>query len=198
MKAKEVLTLLKIHRNTLSKYVKLGIVKKTDTVNGRYNYDEESVYKFLNKDVDRKVYLYARVSTLKQKKDLENQILLLKTYCFNRGIKINGIFSDIASGIDYSNRKNFFILLDDILKNKVKTVVISSKDRLSRVGFSLLEELFKKFGTEIEIIDCETNIKTDSDEIFEEIISLLHCYSMKFYSNRKLKSKIKEELDKCN
>ena len=27
--------------------------------------------------------------------------------------------------------------------------------------------------------------KLDSEEIFEEIISLLHCYSMKLYSKRK-------------
>ena len=33
--------------------------------------------------------------------------------------------------------------------------------------------------------------KLDSNEIFEEIVSLLHCYSMKLYSKRKI-SKIKE------
>lgn len=27
--------------------------------------------------------------------------------------------------------------------------------------------------------------KTDEKEIFEEIVSLLHCYSMKMYSKRK-------------
>ena len=35
--------------------------------------------------------------------------------------------------------------------------------------------------------------KLDSEEIFEEIISLLHCYSMKLYSKRKVQ-KIKEVL----
>lgn len=33
--------------------------------------------------------------------------------------------------------------------------------------------------------------KLDSNEIFEEIVSLLHCYSMKLYSKRKI-NKIKE------
>lgn len=28
------------------------------------------------------------------------------------------------------------------------------------------------------------NAKLDSEEIFEEIISMLHCYSMKLYSKR--------------
>lgn len=36
--------------------------------------------------------------------------------------------------------------------------------------------------------------KLDSEEIFEEIISLLHCYSMKLYSKRK-GQKIKKILE---
>ena len=35
--------------------------------------------------------------------------------------------------------------------------------------------------------------KLDSQEIFEEIVSLLHCYSMKLYSRRKVQ-RIKEIL----
>jgi predicted site-specific integrase-resolvase len=35
------------------------------------------------------------------------------------------------------------------------------------------------------------NSKLDSEEIFEEIISLLHCYSMKLYSKRN-QAKLKE------
>lgn len=37
--------------------------------------------------------------------------------------------------------------------------------------------------------------KLDSEEIFEEIVNLLHCYSMKLYSKRK-GQKIKEILTK--
>ena len=39
--------------------------------------------------------------------------------------------------------------------------------------------------------------KLDSQEIFEEIVSLLHCYSMKLYSKRKVQ-KIKEVLTNDN
>ena len=198
MKAAEVLKILRIHRNTLSKYVKNGTISVSVLPNGKYDYDENSVYAFLNKDIPRKKYIYARVSTIKQKHDLENQILLVKTYCVNKGIRVDGIYSDIASGINYDKRKEFFILLDEILSNRVDTVIISSKDRMSRIGFSLIENLFNKFGTKIEVIDCDTNIKTDSEEIFEEIIILLHSFAMKYYSNRRLKDRIKEQLSECN
>lgn len=193
MKAKDVLNLLRISRPTLTKYVKSGIIKVTRLPNGRYDYDEESVYTFLNKDIKRKTYIYARVSTAKQKPDLNNQIELLKQFCFTNGYVIAGVFSDIASGISFEKRKNFFTMLDDIIDGKVERVVITYKDRLSRVGFDLFYHLFRKYNCEIVVMSEVGSEKLDSQEIFEEIVCLLHCYSMKLYSKRKI-AKIKEVL----
>lgn len=194
MTAQEVLRTLQITRPTLTKYVKNGVIKVTVKGNGRYDYDADSVYKMLNKDIERKTYVYARVSTSKQKADLENQINLLKTFCFQNGYVINGIFQDVASGISFDKRTQFFEMLDDIIAGKVNKVVITYKDRLSRVGFELFSYLFKKYGCEIIVMSEVGSEKLDSQEIFEEIISLLHCYSMKLYSNRK-KKQIKEILE---
>ena len=140
-----------------------------------------------------KTYIYARVSTSKQKADLDNQIELLKQFCFTNGYVISGIYSDIASGISFEKRNNFFKMLDDIIDNKVEKVVITYKDRLSRVGFDLFYHLFKKYNCEIIVMSEVGSEKLDSEEIFEEIVSLLHCYSMKLYSKRKA-AKIKEVL----
>jgi predicted site-specific integrase-resolvase len=194
MKASEVLRILQITRPTLTKYVKEGKLKVTKRGNGQYDYDSDSVYKMLNKDIERKTYLYARVSTNKQKTDLNNQIDLLKNYCFSNGIQINGIFTDIASGINFEKRIEFFKLLDEILAGKVKRIIITYKDRLSRVGFELFTHLFAKYGCEIIVISEIGSTKLDSQEIFEEIVSLLHCYSMKPYSKRRLQ-KIKEVIE---
>lgn len=193
MKAKEVLELLQITRPTLSKYVKTGVIKTTNLPNGRYDYDEESVFRLFNKGVERKTYIYARVSTHKQKKDLENQVELLKQFCFSNGWKINMVYQDIASGVSFEKRKDFFNMLDDILDNRVERVVITYKDRLSRVGFELFHYLFKRFHCEIVVMSEVGSQKLDSEEIFEEIVSLLHCYSMKLYSKRRTQ-KIKEAL----
>lgn len=194
MKSKEVLELLQITRPTLTKYVKEGLIKTTTLPNDRYDYDSESVYKLFNKGVERKTYIYARVSTSKQKNDLENQINLLKQFCFSNGYKISKIYSDIASGISFEKRKDFFLMLDDIISGKVERIIITYKDRLSRVGFELFYHLFKKYNCEIVIMSEIGSSKLDSEEIFEEIVSLLHCYSMKMYSKRK-GQKIKEVLE---
>ena len=197
MKSKEVLELLQITRPTLTKYVKTGLIKTTTMPNGYYDYDEESVYRLFNKGVDRKTLLYARVSTPKQKKDLENQKELLKQFCFSNGYRVNRIYSDIASGINFEKRKEFFQMLDEVLTGRVERVVVTYKDRLSRVGFELFKHLFEKHHCEIVVMSEVGSTNLDSEEIFEDIVSLLHCYSMKLYSKRKapkIKEIIKEEI----
>ncbi len=62
-------------------------------------------------------------------------------------------------------------MLDEIMINRVEKVIISYKDRLSRVGFVLFSYLFKKFRTEIIVISEVGNAKLDSEEVFEEISS---------------------------
>ena len=201
MKAKEVLELLQITRPTLTKYVKEGLIEVTTLPNGRYDYSKESVYKIFNKGIKRKTYIYARVSTTKQKKDLENQIDMLKQFCFSNGYEVSKVYSDIASGISFEKRKDFFKMLDDIISGKVERVIISYKDRLSRVGYELFYYLFKKYNCEIIVISEVGSKKLDSEEIFEEIISLLHCYSMRLYSKRKgqkIKEILKEQGGDCS
>lgn len=191
MTAKMVLKLLRITRPTLSKYVKLGIIRVSVLPNRRYEYNDDDVYKFLYKDVTRKTVIYARVSTRKQKPDLTNQIELLKQFCFVSGYKIAGIYADVASGISFDRRTEFFDLLEEVLSGNVERVVITYKDRLSRVGFELFRHLFSHYNCTIVVMSEVGSQKLDSQEIFDEIVSLLHCYSMKLYNNRRKLQQLK-------
>jgi predicted site-specific integrase-resolvase len=76
---------------------------------------------------------------------------------------------------------------DAILEGQISTVLIAYKDRLSRVDFDLFNHLFEKFGCKIVVVSPVGSTQLDSQEVFEEIVSLLHCYSMKLYSARKRK-----------
>jgi len=184
MKAKEVLKILDISRITLYNYTKEGKIKATKLSNGYYDYDEQSVLKIINKDIRIDV-IYARVSTYKQRVDLENQINKISTYCNNNNISINKIYSDIHSGIDL-NRTNFNNLLDDIINYKIKNIYISHKDRLTRLSFNTLQFIFNKYHTNIIEISNNLNESSNSNdnEIFEELINLMHLFSTKMYSNR--------------
>ena len=193
MKANEVMKLLQISRSTLLRWRKDGILKATKLPSGQYDWDANSVFKILNKGEVRGVYLYARVSTPKQKQDLENQIENLQSFAMKNGYQVKGLYKDIASGISFERRKEFFELLDLVIDGKVSKVIITYKDRLSRVGFDLFKYLFSKYHTEIIVMSELTDKKTDQQEIFEEIISLLHAFSMRMYSSRR--KKIKEALE---
>ena len=184
MKAKEVLKLLNITRVTLHNYVKNGFIKIDSKVNGFYNYNEDSVYSIINKNIKRKTVIYSRVSTSKQKVDLENQINVLKECLNKNNIPIDDIYVDIGSGINLE-RKEFQRLLNDVTDRKIKVVYITYKDRLSRLSFDLIKNLFKKFNCEIKVLNEIENKQLIEKEIFNEIINLIHCFSMKMYSSRR-------------
>ena len=62
----------------------------------------------------------------------------------------------------------------------------------------MFSHLFQKYGTEIVVVSEIGNTKLDSEEIFEEIVSLLHCYSMKIYSKRKNNKHIEVSIDELD
>ena len=169
--------------------MKTGLIKGTILPNGTYNYEKESVYKVFNKGIKRSNVIYARVSTVKQKQDLENQVNLAEQFSIKNGLKISDVYKDIGSGINF-DRKEFKRLLDNVVEHKIDKIIITYKDRLSRIEFDLFKGLFEKFNCEIIVINDIDNVQIIEKEIFNEIISLIHCFSMKVYSNRR-KNKLK-------
>ena len=194
MKSAKVLKLLHVSRATLVKYVKNKEIRVVELPNGFYEYNDEDVYRKAGLADERYDVIYARVSTQKQKADLQNQVKILTEYCNKNGIKVSKSYQDVASGMNF-DRKQFKILLDDVLSFKVSHIYVTYKDRLSRISFDMFRRLFSEFGCEIVVIN-DTEDKTDETEIFEEIISMLHCFAMKMYSRRRKRKLelIKEDL----
>lgn len=186
MKTDKVLDILKIHRQTLHRYVKTGKIKYKGLPSGHYDYDEDSVYKLAGLTEERKTVIYGRVSTQKQKKDLENQITLITEFSNKNGYKISKVYKDIASGISF-DRKDFKSMLDEIIVHKIKTVIIKDKDRLTRVSFDMWKSLFEQFDCELIVVNDIDKNESIEKEIFEDIISMLHCFSMRMYSSRRKK-----------
>lgn len=189
MKAKEVMKLLNISRATLFNYTRDGKIKVVKLDNGYYDYDEESIFKLKKKD-SRINVIYSRVSTYKQKHDLENQTQKILTYCNDNNIVIDKTYTDIHSGLDL-DRTNFNKLIDDVINYQIKNIYITHKDRLTRLSFNTIQHLFNKYGTNIIQITNNKqvgNISNDN-EIFEELMNLMHIFSTTMYSNRR-KNKI--------
>ena len=64
-------------------------------------------------------------------------------------------------------------------------------------SFNVLKSLFAKYGCDIVVLNDIDNEKQIEKEIFEEIITLLHYFSTKMYSNRRKEklNLIKKELE---
>ncbi|RVY23859.1 IS607 family transposase [Helicobacter pylori] len=188
MKSKEVLKILKISRVTLCKYVKSGKIRVKQEPNGYYIYNDSDVYSLAGIEDGRLNVVYARVSTQKQKQDLQNQIENCISFMNAKGISVDSIYSDIKSGMSL-DRKGFIELLNAVMAFKIKAVYISYKDRLARLSYELVEKLFSDYGTKIVIINQCESISLEQ-ELFEDIMQTIHSFSMKMYSKRRIAKKL--------
>lgn len=106
--------------------------------------------------------LYARVSTYKQRNDLNNQVQQLIKYCNENDILYDFIYKEISSGLDL-DRKQLNTLIEEIIHYKIQIVYITHKDRLTRLSFKTLNNIFNRFGTKIIVIGNNNN------ELYDEI-----------------------------
>lgn len=195
MKAKEVLKLLNISRGTLLNYRKSGLIKIKSVINGHYIYDDDSIYKLIGckKEKHKRINVtYARCSNPPQKY-VKEQSLRLLNFCSSSSITVDKQFEDIKSGMNFE-RNDFLELIRLVIQNKVELVIIENKDRLVRFGFELVENMFKYHGTKILVVN-DLSEKTYEQELTEDLISIIHYFSMKSFSHRRKLNKIKKELE---
>lgn len=162
------------------------------TVSGyRYYSDEQlNLIMGVKPKNDRIIIGYCRVSSNKQKDDLERQIENVRTYLMSTG-KPFEIITDIGSGINYK-KKGLLELIRRISQNKVDKVVVLYKDRLLRFGFELLEYMASLYGCDIEVID--NTEKSEQQELVEDLVQIITVFSCKLQGKRanKAKSMVKE------
>ena len=192
-KPKDFAELLGVSVKTLQRWDRDGILKANRSLTDRryYTYDQYLQFKGIQTENDiRDIVIYARVSTRNQKDDLQNQVEFLKQFCNAKGIIVNQCIEDFGSGLNY-NRKKWNKLLDEVMENKIKIIVISNKDRFIRFGYDWFEKFCEKFNTKIIIVNNET--LSPNEELVQDIISILHVFSCRLYGLRKYKNQIKED-----
>ena len=192
-KPKDFAELLGVSVKTLQRWDRDGVLKANRTPTDRryYTYDQYLQFKGIQTENDiRDIVIYARVSTRNQKDDLKNQVEFLRQFCNSKGLIVNQCMEDFGSGLNY-NRKEWNKLLEEVMENKIKTIVISSKDRFIRFGYDWFEKFCEKFHTQIVIVNNET--LSPNEEFVQDIISILHVFSCRLYGLRKYKNQIKED-----
>lgn len=151
------------------------------STNGYRYYSEEQLCAVTGiQFAPRKVIGYCRVSSRKQKDDLERQVENLRTYLYAQGNPFE-IITDIGSGINYT-KKGLQELIRRIEANQVEKVVVLYKDRLLRFGFELLETIATIHGCKIEIVD--TTWKSEQQELVEDLVQIIKVFSCKLQGKR--------------
>lgn len=192
--AKEIKTMFGITSQTLYNWRKNNTIKYIALNKRNYLYYPDSVNGVPTEQTQRINVVYGRVSNTKQKTDLETQLQTLIQYANNNGHKIDKTIQDIASGMN-ENRTGFNELLDLIISYKINIVFITFKDRLTRFGFDYLQKWFSLYNTKIIVIN-DDSVNNFDQELTQDLISIIHHFSMKMYSNRrKMLKKVMKDLE---
>ena len=123
------------------------------------NSQEEQKQNKENKNMSPNKFIYARVSSHKQKSDLQHQVQLLTNKFPN-----HTVIEDIGSGLNF-RRKGLKTILDKLFRGNIKEVVVTSKDRLARFGFELIQDIFNRFDARLIIINEDNNHKQFEQEL---------------------------------
>lgn len=136
-----------------------------------------------NQDYRKHIVFYARESNTSLKTALDNQIKILENECG----QAEKIYKDLGSRLN-ENRKGLKQLLNDAKNGEFNIVCVVAKDRLTRFGFTYLEELLGEYNVKIEVLDDRENKKDAHEELIEDFMSLLASFSGKYYRLRSNKN----------
>ena len=150
----------------------------------RYSY--KKILRFLGlakeESQETKVFIYGRVSSSRQKEDLERQLQGLKDYALENDWKISQVYKDIGSGLN-DQRKGLVKLINDLPKKQPKYVLCTYKDRIARFGTNLLEEFCGIYDTKIKQINIKD--QNEQEELVNSIVAILTSFSGKLYRQRR-------------
>ena len=183
--------ILGVSQKTLRVWDKQNKLIPVLTSGGHRRYKESDINAFIgiepisndNKEI---CVIYARVSSQKQKTsgDLDRQSQRLSEYCAKHNLYVEHIIKDVGSGLN-DKRIGFNQLTNLVITGKVNKVIIEHKDRLTRFQFNFIKKIFETFDVDIIVIDDKDEI-SDAEELTRDMMSLLACFSEKYYGKRSL------------
>ncbi|WP_331271293.1 IS607 family transposase, partial [Dolichospermum circinale] len=175
---------LGLHPNTLRRYADEGKIKSIKNPAGQRLYDVESY--ITGDSIRTPTICYCRVSSSKQRDDLDRQIAYMQSLYPDAEI-----IKDIGSGLNFK-RKGLRSLLDRLLQGNKFILVVACRDRLARFGFELVQYMVEQNGGQIVVLD--KTVHCPQSELTQDLLSILHVFSCRMHGLRKYSKKIKEDL----
>lgn len=179
---------------TLQRWDREGRLKPARTATGRRVYEKTALDAFLSRkpvESARVAVAYCRVSSAAQKPDLKNQRKVLEDFCVARGFADVSFVEEIGGGLNLQ-RPKFLVLMDRIESREVSHLIIAHKDRLVRFGFSWFNRFCLEHGAELLILNNEQ--LSPEQEMVQDLMTIVHCFSARLYGLRNYKKKLKEAM----
>lgn len=133
----------------------------------------------------QRVAIYARVSAVENRPNLESQAERLVAYCMAQGYQVAQIVKEIGSGVNDS-RPKFLKLLADMT---IPVIVVEHKDRATRFGFLYLETLLERQGRRIEVVNQAEN---GTEDLVADLVATVYSFSARLYGQRRAKRKTEQ------
>ena len=196
--------LLGVHVQTLRNWEKSGKLKP-DSISpgGTRRYNSDTIMRISGKELpqiekdDRLTIAYARVSSQDQKEDLKRQAQVLELYCAEHGYRYE-LITDLGSGMNYY-KKGLTSLINRILGDGVKRLVLTHKDRLLRFGAELIFSICEAKGVEVVIINKGEDQASFEEDLAKDVLEIITVFSARLYGsrsgkNRKIIEKLQESV----
>ena len=79
------------------------------------------------------------------------------------------------------------------MEQKIKTIIVTHKDRFVRFGYDWFEKFCMKFNTTIVVVNNEE--LSPQEELVQDIVSILHVFSCRLYGLHKYKKQIEGDAE---
>jgi len=191
--AKEVAELLRKNIKTIQRWDREGKLVAKRTPSNRRFYTQDQINKYLGfpQECKEKV-AYLRVSSYSQKPDLKNQRKVVEDFCISKGLANVEYIEEIGGGLNFK-RKKFIKLMDSVSKGKISHLIVAHKDRLARFGYDWFEYFCKTNGCEILVLNVEK--LSPEEEMVQDLMTIVHCFSSRLYGLRNYKKSLKKALE---
>lgn len=170
-----------LHPNTLRKYADNGTIPSKRAPNGQRLFDLDS---WLGKPAVS--ICYARVSSYKQRDDLQRQVEFLKTR-----YPAAEIVTDIGSGLNFK-RKGLRSILERAMQGEQLTVVVAHSDRLARFAVELIQFIIERSGGKV-VVHGKSAACSPAEELTKDLLAVLTVFGARMHGLRKYRDEIKED-----
>lgn len=116
----------------------------------------------------------------------------MEQFCLAQGAVITDLIQEIGGGLDFK-RSKFLQIIRWAIQGEIKIVYVAHKNRLCRFGFELVEQIVNWGGGSIVVANAET--LSPHEELTQDLLSIIHCFSSRLYGLRKYKAKVKKIVD---